>query len=395
MYEARSTVVVSQVAGGASPTTSPNPSPVLAVFDNEGVASQLLAELGLDRPPNSLTAEAFLKEHLIVQELDSGSLLQARVRLADTDLAVRACNRLVALAIERNTRVNAEKTLASHELLKSQVDGSRAGLEDIEHRLLDFKTRSQVDLRREEVDALLDARRELVTIDVRIAAEKGRLAAATTELAQRTRLLPSSQLGPNPLSTMPPPRVSSHDPRLQRPISAGTARPQPERGSSPAASGEEAPRTERVPEALLAEQGGRLVDPVYEILDYEVASGRVRLAELESRRRELAGALGLTRPPLRKLAEFYQLESEQGRLEAEYDLASKAYQDAVTRFKQSEWQVPSGDAFRVVDPAVWATRVPRASYAVALALGGALGLGAGLLLAFLADVLREAPPVGA
>jgi uncharacterized protein involved in exopolysaccharide biosynthesis len=377
MYEARTTVAVNRLAGDSTPTPAPTSPMVLAVFSNQSLLLQLLAELGLDRPPNSLTAESFLKDHMIVEELVPGSLLQIRVRESDPSFAVRVCNRLVSLAIELNTRLSAEKTLAGQEFLKRHLDSSRADLADIEHRLLDFRMGSQVELRREEVDALLDARRELVAIDVRIAAEKGRLAAAMSELARRSRTVPSSRRGPNPFPTIPPPSTSSYQ-------------------SRPAPAIEEPP-PERKPETFLADQSSNTVDPVYEILDYEVASGRVRLAELESRRSELASAVGLTRPPLRKFTELYRLESEQARLQAEYDLATSAYEDALTRFKQGDDDGPSPDeeAFKVVDPAVSAPRISRPSYAIASLLGAALGFGAALLFAFLAEVVRDPLRAGA
>ncbi len=395
MYEARTTVAVNRLAGGSTPTPAPTSPVVIAVFSNQSLLLQLLAELGLDRPPNSLTAESFLKDYLIVEELVPGSLLQIRVRDRDPSSAVRVCNRLVSLAIELNTRLSADKTLAGQEFLKRHLDSSREDLADIEHRLLDFKTGSQLELRREEVNALLDARRELVAIDVRIAAEKGRLAAATSELAQRSRTMPSSRRGPNPLPTIPPPSTSSYQSRRDGsptgPAVSPPGTPQPEQRTATSAPAIEAPPAERTPETFLADQSSNVVDPVYEILDYEVASGRVRLAELESRRSELASALGLTRPPLRKFTEVYRLESEQARLQAEYDLAASAYQDALTRFKQGDddGQSPDEEAFKVVDPAVSAPRISRPSYGIASLLGAALGLGAALLFAFLAEVVRD------
>jgi uncharacterized protein involved in exopolysaccharide biosynthesis len=342
-----------------------------------------------------MTAEAFLKDHLIVEELVPGSMLQVRVRDRDPSFAVRICNRLVALAIELNARLSADKTLAGQEFLKKQLDSSRGDLADVERRLLDFKTGSQIELRREEVNALLDARRELVELDVRIAAEKGRLAAATSELAHRSRTMPSSRQGPNPFSTIPPPSTSSYQSRRDGsptgPAVSPPGIPQPEQRTRSSVRAVEKRPPERAPETFLADQGSNIVDPVYESLDYyKVASGRVRLAELESRRSELASALGLTRPPLRKFTELYRLESEQARLQAEYDLATKAYQNALTRFKQGDdGQSADEDAFRVVAPAVSAPKISRPSYAIASVLGAALGLGAGLLLAFVAEVLRD------
>ncbi len=375
MYEARTTVAVNRLGAGLTPTPAPTSPLVLAVFSNQILLLQLLAELGLDRPPNSLTAESFLKDHLIVEELVPGSMVQIRVRDKDPNVAVQVCNRLVSLAIELNTRLSGEKTLAGQQFLKRQLDSTRADLAEIEQRLLAFRTGSQLELRRQEVDALLDARRELVAIDVRIAAEKGRLAAATSELAQRSRTVPSLRRGPNPLPTIP------------------------RRDGSPTASSAPAlaePPSERAPETFLADQGSNIVDPVFEILDYEVASSRVRLAELESRRRELASAVGPTRPPLQKLTELYRLETEQARLQAEYDLATTAYQDALTRFKQGDdGQSPDDEAFKVVDRAVSAPRISRPSYAIASLLGAALGLGAAVLFAFLAEVVRDPLRAGA
>jgi uncharacterized protein involved in exopolysaccharide biosynthesis len=381
VFEARANVKVSRpVATGNTAPAAPT-SQLLPVFVNQLVAAQVLSETGLDGPPHNLTPSAFVKDHLVVEEVLPGSMLQARVRLSDAALAVKACNRLVAVAIELDRRNNADENSADQEFTRRQLETTRAQLEEMERRLLAFKVRAQVELRREEVRALLEARRELAAVDLHLAAERGRLAAATAELAQRSRTLPISRES-NPIAPLHSQGIPSSEVRRDELPATGVV-------AGPAEAGDDVARKERHAEMLRSSRDS-LVDPVYEILDYEVAASRVRVSELESRRRELAAMLGLSMPALKQFAELYERESEEGRLQVERDLAAKEYQNALTRVKQDDAEeAPKGERMKLVDPAVAAAILSRPSSKIGSMLGAAGGLGAGILLAFVLEFLRN------
>jgi uncharacterized protein involved in exopolysaccharide biosynthesis len=299
----------------------------------------------------------------------------------------------VALAIELNGRVSVEESQASQDFIKKQLEDRRLQLEDVERRLVAFKARAQIDRRREDVRALLDARRELVDLEGRLAAERGRLAAATSELAQRTRT-PSTRRGANPVAAMPGAGTSSNErprdgpPPRSTPEDRQTAQPDTSPVVQEDGDDDSSSRNTRA-QALLANRLGGLTDSVYEILDYEAANSRVRLAGLESRRRELSGALGLTKPALKQLTELYEYEIEQARLEAEYDLSIKLYQGLLTRLEQGRFAVAGvSSGFKLMDPAVVAAKLSRPSSRLAAMLGAAAGLGFGILVAFVLNFFR-------
>jgi uncharacterized protein involved in exopolysaccharide biosynthesis len=129
-------------------------------------------------------------------------------------------------------------------------------------------------------------------------------------------------------------------------------------------------------------------DPVVESLDYEAASSRVRLAGLESRRKELVDTLGVTRPNLKLLTELYKREMEQARLQAEYDISAKVYQDLLTKYEQVRVRVGSNTGMKLIDPAIAASSMATPLAGIAATLGGAAGLGTGILLAFALEFFR-------
>ena len=185
IFEARATIVMNRPSGSPAAPAAAGQA-LRALFTNQGVAAQVLQETGLDRPPHNLAPGTFVVENVAIDELVPGSMLVVRVRAADPDLAVKACNRLIALVTQLEGRVGAEEGVAGEDYIKQQLDSSRQKLDELESRLLDFKSRAQVDLRREDVRGLLDGRRALIDLELRLAAERGHLAAAESELVRRS-----------------------------------------------------------------------------------------------------------------------------------------------------------------------------------------------------------------
>jgi uncharacterized protein involved in exopolysaccharide biosynthesis len=223
-------------------------------FTDRAVTSRVLSETGLDRHPYAMTAGAFLRDRLIVEDVVPTSVLRIRVRLPDGALAVKVCNRLVAVAIE----ARAGETLAERDLIKRQLDASRERLDVLGSRLVAFRTQAQIEVLREDI------------------------------------------------------------------------------------------------------------------------------------RRRLLAVSGLTRPSRDQLAELYEREIEQARLQSEYDAAARVYEELLARHERI--QVTSGSAgLKVTDPAVAATSAARPSSTVSTTLGAAAGLGLGTLLAFIVEFVRARP----
>jgi uncharacterized protein involved in exopolysaccharide biosynthesis len=300
---------------------------------------------------------------VLLDDIVPGSMLQVRVRLSDPVLATKMCSRLVELAIALNARISGEESEAGLEFVRQQLDSSRQKLDELEEQLLTFKTRAQVDVQREDMRAILDGRRELVDLEMRLAAERGRLIAAESELAKRSTERPSGRASDSAGSTEGAPGSAS--PRESAIVSDRTHLEQRRQPSEIASA-----------------------DPVVESLDYEAASSRVRLAGLESRRKELVGTLGVTRPNLKLLTELYKREMEQARLQAEYDISAKVYQDLLTKYEQVRVRVGSNTGMKLIDPAIAASSVATPLAGIAATLGGAAALGTGILLAFALEFFR-------
>jgi len=400
VFEARSILMVSAV--DATPTP---PGQLRAFLVNQSLIAQVIAENGLDRSPHYVTPATFVKSNLAVDELVPGSLLQVRVRLSQPAMAAQVCNRLVALAIELNRQGNVDESLSAEQLIKKQLDTSRTQLEDLKAKLLAFKSEAHLDMRRAEVQSVLDQQRELSDLEIRLAAERGRLAAATSELARRSRILPAPRAA-NPMgaalerSAASPEQVAPPSPVDPQEAS----RPGPTKGvsgenptnptvappsdlSSRSRAADPA-RNERAG-ALLAD-GNSMIDPVYEILDYDAASGRVRVAELESRRRALVNSLGEAHARLKPLKDLYEHETEQARLEADYQLASNSYESLFSRYQDARIQIMSSSAeLKLIDKALVPTAPTSPSPLIAADMGGAAGLLLGLVGAFVNEGVKR------
>jgi uncharacterized protein involved in exopolysaccharide biosynthesis len=315
------------------------------------------------------------------------------------------CNRLVALAIELNSQGNVAESLSAEQLIKKQLDTSRTQLEDLKTKLLAFKSEAHLDMRRAEVQSVLDQQRELSDLEIRLAAERGRLAAATSELAGRSRILPAPRAA-NPMGAAVERSAVSPEP-VAPPSPADpqyTNTPGPTKGVSgqnpaestrspasgfPSRSRPADPATDERAAELLA-GGNAMIDPVYEILDYDAASGRVRVAELESRRRALVNSLGESRTRLKPLEDLYEHETEQARLEADYQLASTTYESLFSRYQDARIQIMSSSAeLKLIDRALVPTGPTNPSPLIAADLGGAAGLLLGLVGAFVNEGIRR------
>ena len=382
VFEARSTLMVSAL----DQTTAPA-GQLRAFLVNQSLITQVLAEHGLDRLPHYLTPATFAKNNLAVDELVPGGLLQVRVRLSQPTVAAQVCNRLVALAIELSSQANVDESLSAEQFIKKQLDTSRTQLEDLSARLLAFKIAAHLDMRRAEVQSVLAQQRELSDLEIRLAAERGRLSASTSELARRSRILPAPRAA-NPMgAALERSAASSGAAEPTAPATATSTQSPPSGVPSP--SRPEAPGMDDRAAELLA-GGSAMIDPVYEILDYDAASGRVRVAELESRRRALVNSLGASSTRLKPLKDLYEHETEQARLEADYQLASTTYEDLFTRYQQARMQIPSTSAeLKLIDKALVPTDSSNPSPLIAADLGGAAGLLLGLVGAFVNEGVRR------
>ena len=126
------------------------------------------------------------------------------------------------------------------------------------------------------------------------------------------------------------------------------------------------------------------VDPVHEILEYQVAMGRTRLAALQAQRAELV------RREADPVSELYAGEARVARLELDQELATQVYKDLALRYEQArEYAVSHAAIIQVADPATPPTFPVAPNRPLAVAGAAAIGL----MVGFLIVVVRQLHPL--
>jgi succinoglycan biosynthesis transport protein ExoP len=368
VYEATAQLVVNQSKMGDQAAVQAMPGLVAsyrALLDNHSLAARIVKEFGLDKPPHSFTALSFQANALTSDAVRDTNVITIRVRLSDPVLAARVANRYAELAVDLAQRLSRDETAVARDIIKTQLDQSAARLTEAEDKLQQFKKEAQIDLVKEDVKALLGERGRLVALMVEIEGERARLSRAEQEFAkqERVRSEPSAlDVGGN----------------LRRGIQEGEK-------DSAAAPGMQ----------LRSESINPFINPVYEILDEQIAVSRTKLAGLEKQQTHLVGVLRLGAPEMVQLTQLYGKETQLARLETEFDLAKKVYVEVATRYEQARLQVASRTPqLQVLDEALPADRPvsPRPLRDTAIAMAVALVLAAfgALFVDFIARANR--PP---
>lgn len=320
-----------------------------ALLENLTHAQQVITELALDKPPFSLTPQRFHDEALQVEELPGTNLVKVRVKLTDPTRAMEASRRLAQKAVSLNTEINQREGSSIRDLLKVHLDESSNQLETAETQLLAFRRRAQIELLQRDTDALMYQRGDLLRLTLDIESEKARLKAAESELSKQERVLSVGR------------SVQSED-ALRR---AG-------------ARDADNPANAAIKDAQALDLSNPFINPVYQTLEFQIASSRGRLAALEQERRELVEVKKLGGRELKALTDLYGLEIEEARLQTNYDLAKRVYSDVRVRYEQTRSEgVASSAVLQVVDDAI----PPDRPLSRQGAKSAALGLVAGFLVA--------------
>jgi polysaccharide biosynthesis transport protein len=354
-YEGVTTLVVfppPKLATAAIGPTTYSASTYRALVENLGLVSQVIAEVGLDRPPASLRPQTFLEQALAVDEVRGTRLIKVRVRLADPKQAAEAANRLAAKAVLLNQRLGQQEGSASQAQLKDYLDQAAGRLQAAESGLLNFQKAAQIDLLNKDTQAMLEKRGDLLKLMIAIEGEKASLRTAEAEIQKQEKLLPARR----------------------------------------ALAAEEAlRRTDETKEVL--DPSNPFVNPVYQSLDFQIATSRSRLAALEQQWRAMVGTNKLAADELPKLSLLYGKQIEQARLQNNYELAKRVYSDLTVRYEESRTEALLNSAqLQMVDEAIPPDRPISRRRAQSLLLGATGGLGVtGLLILILAGIGRRQP----
>jgi uncharacterized protein involved in exopolysaccharide biosynthesis len=351
-YTSTVTLLVSQSKIGEEVGAVISPSNFRPLIENNGIVQAVLAKHALDRPPYDLSATRFAQDHLAVEEVRATSIIRLTVTLDDPARAAEVANEIGAEAIALARRLSRDEAVQARDEIGAQLPEAEVRLQKAEDDLLKYRNAAQIELLKREVEMLVGQRGDLIKLDVQIASERARLLRGEQELAQRQQIMTVR-------------RTIDSDPALS-----------------------EAARQAAGTQSVLGVQlRAEEFSPVYEIVDRDVATSRVRLAALERERAETLKSLGLSTAQLKQLNQLYERERRLDRLTMERDLARKIYEEVATRYQVARLQVAGRSAqLQVVDRATPATQPePRGTVGRA---GTAFVVG--LLLAVLAVLAAHA-----
>jgi uncharacterized protein involved in exopolysaccharide biosynthesis len=322
VYQSSAVLSVSASKLGQEGTTLPVAA-YRPLIESRSTAKAVMRETGLDKPPYSFSITQFLEDVVSVEEIRGTNLLRITVTLTNGALASDVANQIAAHTIELVRTANANEAIQARDMFKALVDVARLRLNETDRSLRVFQQSAQIDAVRKDVDAQLTERGKLLELNIRIAAERGKLARLEEELKAH----------PPVRSTR---KTIDSDPVLT-----------------------EAARTNGAT-VLGMHLDSQALSEVYDTLDQAASESRATLAGLEKQQHEVAQSRRLN-APLPQLSRLYDLEEQQARLKVERDLAAKIYEDLATRFEVARLQVVSRSAqLNVIDPATPADRpVPR------------------------------------
>jgi uncharacterized protein involved in exopolysaccharide biosynthesis len=130
LFEATSTVALSPPQGETAGIFAG--SGMRTVFTSPTVLAKVVADLGLDRPPYSLTAASFGARHLLVEDIPTTYVTRLRARLPDPQLAARAATGVGEGAVELTARIWRDRIAAEAAALEKQLPTARQQLASAE-----------------------------------------------------------------------------------------------------------------------------------------------------------------------------------------------------------------------------------------------------------------------
>jgi capsular polysaccharide biosynthesis protein len=357
-YEATATLAVYAARLAEQAQQAAPPESLVPLIASPTLASRVVQELGLDRPPGSYTAATLFDGPVVVRAVPQSSLIKIVARFEDADLASRVSNRLAELGVDAVAAAGRVDVTAVERELKAMLEAADARRLDAERQYEEYRSGAQVELVEKEVATLLGQRAALMDASVRLEAERARLARLEGELAGRDRLLSLRQ------SIVDDPAMAE--------VARGVA---PERR-----------------DLLGLEVRSDAQDPVYSGIDAQVALSRGLVASLEQEVARLTSSVGPGGTPLQRLSQLYERQSQLERLDSERRLAAKAYDDVASRYMGARLaSIGRLPQLAMVDPAM----VPDAPMGRYLARNVFLGLVSGALLAGAWLMIRLALVTGA
>jgi uncharacterized protein involved in exopolysaccharide biosynthesis len=323
-----------------------------ALLENYTLAGETIHETSLNRPPYNVTPQGFVDELLQIEEVRGTNLVKVKVRLQDPVRAAQVSKLLSRKAVELNRRIATEGSKGVREQLKVHLDEASARLKVTEQQLLTYQSEAQVEVLKADTDALLNQRDDLLKLAIDIEGEKARLAAAEQEIQKQQPVL-----------------------AVRRSV-----------GSEEALRRAARPTTSELADPELLDLSNPVANPVYQVLAFQIATSRTRLAGLERQRREMVEVRKIGAHRFTELTDLYRRTIDIERLEKDYDIAKQVYDELALRYEESRAQaLGTMVQLQIVDEAIPPERPLARRRASSAALGGL----AGLLLAALGALVLD------
>ena len=141
MYEAFATVLLIPSGDASQIFTGPG---LQTVLTNQANTSDVLQQLGLDRPPYGVNTATFLRESVFVEQIPNAYFFRVKVRFEDPQLAARAATALAERGVELMARLWSETAATSPAQLEKQVEAARLALAVAEQTLAEYRKRNGV-----------------------------------------------------------------------------------------------------------------------------------------------------------------------------------------------------------------------------------------------------------
>jgi uncharacterized protein involved in exopolysaccharide biosynthesis len=363
-----------------------NPATFRAIVENATLAAQVIDELKLE---DVYTPLRFVERALTVDEVRGTSIVKVNVTLDDPTTAAEASRRLARKAIALTQQISQQDGASIQAQLKDHLNDAHRRLQAAEKELLTYKQTAQVELLERDTDAQLEERDDLLRLVVNIEAERARLEAALAEIKRQQPLLSAARMPDAEAALRRAAAAAAVAEQKREPV----RNPDADRKGEADRKGDTDPRRETDRKGETGREGevdsqhldlsNPYVNPVYQTLDFQIATTRTRIAALERERDELLNVRKIGGRELSQLSELYRRQIEQERLQANFDLATRVYDDLALRYEQSRTQ-PFGSTaqLQVIDEALPPDRPVARRRLQSAAFGGALGL-AGLVLVVL------------
>jgi hypothetical protein len=329
----------------------------IAMLRSRTLAGQVVDELGLNKAPWNMTVDDLIST-VELDDAPMAPMVIARVQLQDPDMTVRVAKLLSEKAVAFHRGLNAQKLSGVHEGLLQERDQARRRFEEAATRYIAFQRHAQIDLSRREALSTLDKRAEAVTVQIDLETERARLAKAEDELSKQSRYVdaPRNVGSENALleaATRREPTVGLNSKPAEASGGIGTdpRRPPGSLGGEPTGRAPSAasPRDREPPPLDLSNPS---LNPIYQVLAYEVATSRTRVAALERQLTELISRYRLGTNPSQQLGDLRQKETDLESLRIEYELARDVYLTAAKRYESARGELAGlNTAFQITDPA--------------------------------------------